>query len=545
MPHDVIMPALGMAQDTGQLVGWLKTAGDAVKAGDPIMEVETDKATMEVEAQHDGYLARARHGAGQRADHRLVEGAGRQGGRRRAPARGRDRQVDDGGPRRLRRLSRRRSRRRRRRRAGRRGHRGDQRRRARQADRAQPCRRHACARAPDPSPEPAAAKPPEAAPAAESKAAPAARAKAPPAPVRPASGGRILASPKARRIAAEDGLDLAKLVAHGVAQPFHMADLETLRALPDAAAATAPDPGRPSQRLTATVPAEPLEAFLDWLGAETGRPADRLAVLAAFAAASLRDSDAPLTIDAEDAMTGARATLADPDRVALGEESGSREDAGPSADLILRDLTATAITGLHLGAEAVPVLSLARDGAMLVATLEGAMDPRQAISLMTGFAGRLNPATEEVLASVASAEIADADAALDAAEAAFADWAARTPRERSVVLRRAWELMTARLDDFARLITLENGKARQRRDGRGRLCRRVLPLVRRGSRAVGRHGHACPGLGRAHRGAAQARRDRGAGHAVELPRRHGHPQDRPGAGRGLPGASSSPPPRRR
>ena len=72
----------------------------------------------------------------------------------------------------------------------------------------------------------------------------------------------------------------------------------------------------------------------------------------------------------------------------------------------------------------------------------------------------LNPATEEVLASVASAEIADAEAAMDAAEAAMKDWAARTPRARSEVLRKAWELMTARLEDFARLITLENGKAR-------------------------------------------------------------------------------------
>jgi succinate-semialdehyde dehydrogenase / glutarate-semialdehyde dehydrogenase len=71
----------------------------------------------------------------------------------------------------------------------------------------------------------------------------------------------------------------------------------------------------------------------------------------------------------------------------------------------------------------------------------------------------INPATEQVIASVASAEIADADAALDAAEAAMKDWAAQTPRHRSEVLRRAWELMTARLDDFARLITLENGKA--------------------------------------------------------------------------------------
>ncbi|WFE75015.1 NAD-dependent succinate-semialdehyde dehydrogenase [Roseinatronobacter sp. S2] len=71
----------------------------------------------------------------------------------------------------------------------------------------------------------------------------------------------------------------------------------------------------------------------------------------------------------------------------------------------------------------------------------------------------INPATEQVLASVASAGIADADAALDAAQAAMAGWAARTPRQRSEVLRKAWELMTARLDHFARLITLENGKA--------------------------------------------------------------------------------------
>jgi succinate-semialdehyde dehydrogenase/glutarate-semialdehyde dehydrogenase len=71
----------------------------------------------------------------------------------------------------------------------------------------------------------------------------------------------------------------------------------------------------------------------------------------------------------------------------------------------------------------------------------------------------VNPATEEVLASVASAEISDAEAALDAAESAMALWAAQTPRHRSEVLRKAWELMTARLPEFAHLITLENGKA--------------------------------------------------------------------------------------
>jgi succinate-semialdehyde dehydrogenase/glutarate-semialdehyde dehydrogenase len=71
-----------------------------------------------------------------------------------------------------------------------------------------------------------------------------------------------------------------------------------------------------------------------------------------------------------------------------------------------------------------------------------------------------NPADEAVLASVASATVEDARSALDAAQAAFGAWAARTPRDRSIILRRAFDLMTARLPDFARLITLENGKGR-------------------------------------------------------------------------------------
>ena len=56
MPHDVIMPALGMAQDTGHLLAWHKKPGDAVAEGDVLFEVETDKAAMEVEAQSRGYL---------------------------------------------------------------------------------------------------------------------------------------------------------------------------------------------------------------------------------------------------------------------------------------------------------------------------------------------------------------------------------------------------------------------------------------------------------------------------------------------------------
>jgi succinate-semialdehyde dehydrogenase / glutarate-semialdehyde dehydrogenase len=71
----------------------------------------------------------------------------------------------------------------------------------------------------------------------------------------------------------------------------------------------------------------------------------------------------------------------------------------------------------------------------------------------------LDPATGRVLTSVANGTVADAIACVDAAEAAAADWAATAPRERGEVLRRAFELMTARADELAHLISLENGKA--------------------------------------------------------------------------------------
>ncbi len=64
MPTDVIMPALGLAQDTGKIVRWLKSEGDAVEKGEPLMEIETDKVTVEVEAPADGTLAGVRAGEG-------------------------------------------------------------------------------------------------------------------------------------------------------------------------------------------------------------------------------------------------------------------------------------------------------------------------------------------------------------------------------------------------------------------------------------------------------------------------------------------------
>ena len=436
MPHEVIMPALGMAQDTGQLVAWLKKPGDPVKIGEPIMQVETDKATMEVEAQADGFLVdlravegtdvpvgdvvalisdTAEDGGGAATgsapdttdaapaagsdDGALPEGesvimpalgmaqdTGRVVGWSVAPgarvgaddpllevetdksvmevpagvdgylaavlaAEGEDVPVGDV----IAIVT------------------------AEPPD--APLVRSRAEGSPDAAPATAPVDPPDTPEALVAAPAPS-PAKAPAAD----PGGRILASPKARRLAAEEGLDLARLVAEGVAQPFHVADLATLRTLPDPTPAAQPATTAPSRRLTATVPAAPLDAFLDWAAGEVGAQIPRAAALASFAAASLRDGDAAITVAVDDPLTGARHLYADPDRTPLADLTQGAEGA---PDLILRDLTATAITSVHLGADPVPALSLSREGDTLTLTCEGTLEAARAIALMNGFAGRL------------------------------------------------------------------------------------------------------------------------------------------------------------
>ncbi len=70
----------------------------------------------------------------------------------------------------------------------------------------------------------------------------------------------------------------------------------------------------------------------------------------------------------------------------------------------------------------------------------------------------LDPADGSVLAAVADASVDDAVEALDAAVAVQQEWAATPPRERSEILRRAFDLLTERADDFAELMSLEMGK---------------------------------------------------------------------------------------
>ncbi len=65
MAFSVVMPALEMAQETGKLIAWRKQEGERVTKGEPLLEIETDKAVVEVEAPADGILAGIKATAGE------------------------------------------------------------------------------------------------------------------------------------------------------------------------------------------------------------------------------------------------------------------------------------------------------------------------------------------------------------------------------------------------------------------------------------------------------------------------------------------------
>ena len=58
------MPALELTQETGKLIAWRKKEGEEVAKGEPLLEVETDKAAVEIEAPADGILAGVKAGEG-------------------------------------------------------------------------------------------------------------------------------------------------------------------------------------------------------------------------------------------------------------------------------------------------------------------------------------------------------------------------------------------------------------------------------------------------------------------------------------------------
>lgn len=325
---EVIMPALGMAQDTGLIVAWHKSPGDAVASADILFEVETDKSTMEVEAGHDGFVAALLAEAGEEApvgDVIAIISTEK-------PDTPLQRSI---------------------------------------ADAASPK-----AAAPQPSQDGGI----KAASADKAKASAAAPKPAPTA--KPRADGRILASPKARRFALEQGLDLNRLVEAGHPQPYHAADIEVLKSLPTVP--TASEAAAQSRRLTADLPSDGFATFAAW-AADTAGLEDAPALLAGLAGGSLRRDHATIAVES----FGQTRTFAVP----AGPLSAiTPADEGTTTDLTLRDLRLSQISSVALGAEDTPVLTLTRAGDRLSITLECAshhLTAREATSLLSEFAGRM------------------------------------------------------------------------------------------------------------------------------------------------------------
>ncbi|MGY6548906.1 MAG: biotin/lipoyl-containing protein [Roseinatronobacter sp.] len=328
----ITMPQLGMAQDSGVLVGWLVAPGAQVGAEDLLFEVETDKATMEVPAGVAGYLAATLAQPGDAVPVGQTVAIISAGKPARVVTRG---QAPAGSP-------------------------------------------VASGPASGAAPEPVAA------PAARLPAqAPVARGAATGAGAAPAGvSGRVLASPKLRRAARGLGLDLGLLVTAGHPQPYHMRDLEALQALGAAAHAPAPVAAVQPLRLEAASPRDGFAPFAQRAVAVQG-VGDVDALLAGLAGASL---GVPCTVAIE--RQGVQRGFAVPAGRRL---SAVRESADP-ADLLVRDLRSSLICGVALGAEAVPVLTLlgAGDGVSLTLECDPQHLPRaQAITLLSEFAGRM------------------------------------------------------------------------------------------------------------------------------------------------------------
>ena len=292
MAHEIIMPVLGMAQTMGKIVAWHKAAGDAVKSTDILFEVETDKSTVEVEAGHDGFVQALLSEAGSDVPVGCTIAI-----------------ISAEKPTGLEEVA-----------------------------------------APIPAPptqsQPALARP---AAAATPTLGPLADASAKSASL---PTGRILASPKAKRLALERGIDLKMLVARGVRQPIHAGDLESVPA-PARFAGTGPVS---ILQLEARADTSRLKALQMLLKPETGF--HMAGFWAAIAAASLRTIEpggASLIIRVEKA--GEINDYVDPNAVRLSQIHTTSDGTPP--DLIVRDFTGTRVVRAHSYGETVTVFSLA------------------------------------------------------------------------------------------------------------------------------------------------------------------------------------------
>ncbi|MCA1554352.1 MAG: 2-oxo acid dehydrogenase subunit E2, partial [Chloroflexi bacterium] len=206
MATKIIMPKLGFDMSSGKVVRWLKQEGDSVRRGEPVLEIETDKATVSVEAEADGVLSKILVKEG---DVPVGEAVGEIGGAGKSQSQTRKEEVTF---------------------SPRRGGPTDKPYPTRQMDTPEPPSDQTRGAAPPPPPAKGSAK------------------------LAPSDGGRLDASPLAKRMAAELGIDLQGVKGSGPNGRITKEDIEAFQATkPQAAPAPTPAP----EAKAATVQAQP------------------------------------------------------------------------------------------------------------------------------------------------------------------------------------------------------------------------------------------------------------------------------------------------
>jgi len=330
MPLEVIMPALGMTQDSGRVVAWRKSPGDPVNEGDVLLEVETDKATVDIEAQGSGYLTDVRVRAGEDVPvgHRiaLISETPKSDGTETVP----------GNPAA----------------GGEHGSDGN-----RSPDAGQPLKRTPLPQAADMGPR--------------------------------TIGDRPLASPKARRLAVERGLDLREMLDAGLHQPIHADDvLEFSGGNPDAVAHSSIAAMVSDMDFRETLSRFPTDG--------DGLTIGEFAVVLTAGAARSAGFDGEITIRLERPGKPSIA-LVDPDL--HGPEPVDRRSA-PVPDLVLRDLTDTPLTAVNQKAVVTPTFTLASRCGLFSIRLDyraKALADSSALDLISGFAERLETPLRQLL----------------------------------------------------------------------------------------------------------------------------------------------------
>jgi pyruvate dehydrogenase E2 component (dihydrolipoamide acetyltransferase) len=307
MPVNILMPALSPTMEKGNLAKWLKKEGDTIKSGDIIAEIETDKATMEVEAVDEGVLAKivVPEGTADVAVNEIIgviAGEGEDAKSVSAPS-------------------------------------------------------AALAKS---EPAPKAAEP---APAAAAPAAPAAVAPAPAVQAAaPASGNRPFASPLARRLAKDAGIDLGKVQGSGPHGRIVEKDIEAAKQGGAAKAAPAPAAGapaapKPAAAPLATGPSDEQTKKLFAPGSYEEIPHDgmRKTIARRLTEAKQTIPHFYVTLDCElDALLKLRAEL---------NAAAPEKDGKPAYKLSVNDMV---IKALALALKAVPDANVSwTDGAML------------------------------------------------------------------------------------------------------------------------------------------------------------------------------------